>query len=126
MQSFTFSRNIKRLMPKPVYEFLLRARHFGRKLPNRAAFEGFTRNKRGLEIGGPSIVFRTTLGIYQGVSDLDGVNFSQATVWEGSIQKGKSYNYIGNKKGLQFIADATDLSQISADSYDFVLSSNCL
>jgi ubiquinone/menaquinone biosynthesis C-methylase UbiE len=36
------------------------------------------------------------------------------------------YHFISNKKGNQFISDAIDLSNIKDNSYDFLLSSNCL
>lgn len=82
--------------------------------------------KSGLEVGGPSTIFKTVLPVYQAVSTLDGVNFSCSTMWEGEIRGGAGFYYLGNRSGVQYIADATDLSEIEAGVYDFVLSSNCL
>jgi SAM-dependent methyltransferase len=126
MQNTSFVSRLKANIPNPLYELLLFLKHAGRRLPNRRIFEEFTKDKCGVEIGGPSLVFRTKLPIYQIVKDLDGVNFSGATVWEGAIQEGKSYNYIGTKNGFQLLAEATNLSQIGTNTYDFLLSSNCL
>jgi SAM-dependent methyltransferase len=57
---------------------------------------------------------------------LDGVNFSTDTIWEGSIKEGYNFNYYHKQFGHQFIAEATDLSEIPTGRYDFLLSSNCL
>ncbi|MEE2851251.1 MAG: methyltransferase domain-containing protein [Actinomycetota bacterium] len=66
------------------------------------------------------------LPLYQRVRGLDGVNFSADTIWEGRIEADAGYHYHRNKRGRQFIADATDLPGLSTARYDFVLSSNCL
>jgi SAM-dependent methyltransferase len=79
-----------------------------------------------LEIGGPSTVFATQLPVYQVIRGLDGVNFASSTIWEGTIEADSAYRFHGWKKGRQYVADATDLSQIQSGSYDFLLSSNCL
>jgi SAM-dependent methyltransferase len=126
MRSATFRQKIKEIIPKPLVELLLWIKYAGRRLPNRSIFEDFTKQKNGVEIGGPSIVFKTALPIYQRVKNIDGVNFSHDTIWEGVIRRGRNYNYIRNRKGLQLIAEATDLRQIESDTYDFLLSSNCL
>ncbi len=57
---------------------------------------------------------------------LDGVNFLNETVWEGKITQGHHFNFIWNRKGLQVIAEATELVGVKNGVYDFVLSSNCL
>jgi len=64
--------------------------------------------------------------VYPIISKLDGVNFSNETLWEGAINSGLNFNYFRNKKGYQYIAEATDLGLIKSNSYDFLLSSNCL
>ena len=48
------------------------------------------RGRLGLEIGGPSDVFRrfAALPVYTLARGIDGVNFSSTTMWEGRIQKG--------------------------------------
>jgi SAM-dependent methyltransferase len=85
-------------------------------------------NKSGLEIGGPSKVFHEygILPIYPIIRSLDGCNFSEKTLWEGRVKKGKTYNYYKQKKGRQFVCEATDLIDIPSSSYDFLVSSHCL
>lgn len=77
---------------------------------------------KGIEIGGPSALFRS---IYHVCGGCDDVNFSENTVW---WEKGTSdrYTYEGRVLGKVHIADATDLSILPDSSYDFVLSSNNL
>src|SRR5690242_14367755 len=82
------------------------------RLPSHHVYIDHVKGKKGLEVGGPSSIFRTTLPLYRTVGALDGVNFSADTVWEGRIRTGLNFNYIGNRKGLQYISEATDLSQI--------------
>jgi SAM-dependent methyltransferase len=72
------------------------------------------------------LLFRTVLPLYQRVRGLDGVNFAADTIWEGHIEAGAGYHYHRNKRGHQFIADATDLLELATARYDFLLSSNCL
>ena len=83
-------------------------------------------NKRGIEIGGPSLIFRNILDLYKIISGLDGVNFANTTIWEGEISEGFGYKYYKNKCGYQYINDAVDLTGIDSDKYDFLISSNCL
>ncbi len=75
----------------------------------------------GVEIGGPSYIFRY---IYEEISKCDGVNYSTETVWwkDG----GKGYQYNQKKLGELIIADAVDLRVIRDKTYDFCLSSNNL
>jgi SAM-dependent methyltransferase len=85
--------------------------------------------KAGLEIGGPSEIFRNRklLPVYRHVSRLDGVNFGANTVWEGEVREGRTYEYLrGRDRGLQYILEASDLNPIPSDRYDFVLSSHAL
>ena len=88
--------------------------------------QSFLAGKKGIEIGGPSYMFRMILPIYHLMDSLDCVNFSPDTIWEGSIKAGQSFNYFENKTGTQFISDGTDLAGIESGTYDFLLSSNCL
>jgi SAM-dependent methyltransferase len=96
------------------------------RFPRRRQYYSSVENKYGIEIGGPSLLFKTVLPLYQIVRRLDGVNFATDTIWEGNIKAGDSFNYYQKKSGRQFIADATDLREITAARYDFLLSSNCL
>lgn len=101
-------------------------KHTRWRLPLRQRYQSFVDGKYGVEIGGPSLLFRTVLPLYQMVRGLDGVNFSADTIWEGRIEAGAGYYYHRNKRGQQFIADATDLRELATERYDFLLSSNCL
>ena len=82
----------------------------------------------GVEIGGPTALFglKGIFPVYIFAERIDGVNFSNETVWEGKIKQGNNYQYYKNKKGYQFIAEATDLQNIAGNTYDFVLSSHSL
>jgi len=97
-----------------------------KKLSTSSIYKNLLKNKRGIEIGGPSMVFKTTLPIYHVIADLNSVNFSTITMWEGSITEESTFHYYWNKTGKQFIAEATNLQKIKNDAYDFLLSSNCL
>ena len=75
----------------------------------------------GIEIGGPSVPFEL---IYNISKQCDGVNYDVSTVWGDNSKK--VYEWESNAIGKQIIAEATDLSIIPNDYYDFVLSSNNL
>ena len=85
-------------------------------------------NKIGLEIGGPSAIFKADniLPIYPNAKRIDGVNFSTLTVWENKIDEGLTYTYDGKQKGYQFILEASVLTPIHDNTYDFLLSSHSL
>jgi SAM-dependent methyltransferase len=85
-------------------------------------FEG----KKGIEIGGPSSIFSRELPIYNAIGALDGCNFSNQTVWEGNIVEGRNYNYYKDKKGHQYICEATNLDSVPDEDYDFLIASHCL
>ena len=86
------------------------------------------KNKKGLEIGGPSTFFKTGkhLPIYVFADKVDVANYSASTVWEGNIREGLNYNYFGNKVGYQYISEATNLEKIKDEQYDFILSCHSL
>jgi SAM-dependent methyltransferase len=93
-----------------------------------AYIRDLVRGKEGIEIGGPSDIFRYKglLPLYRVIKNLDGCNFSSSTIWEGSIREEKTYKYYHNKIGYQYIHEAVDLHDIASDKYDFLISSNCL
>ena len=79
------------------------------------------KGKKGVEVGGPSKIFES---IYKACAKCDGVNFSSETVWWK--KDGIQYNYNNRNLGEMIIADATDLSIVEDDAYDFYISSNNL
>lgn len=90
-------------------------------------FNIFT-NANGIEIGGPSDIFKKSgaIPIYELVANIDNINFSDKTFW-GEISSGNNFKYNDQKhNGKQYITDATDLSMIGDNMYDFLLSSHVL
>jgi ubiquinone/menaquinone biosynthesis C-methylase UbiE len=89
-----------------------------------ASFDGQT----GIEVGGPSTFFsfKNAFPVYLYAKKIDGVNFSNNTLWEGKIEAGNLYNYYKNKVGVQFIGEAAHLEEVPDHSYDFVLSCHSL
>lgn len=119
-------RRLKQALPPQLTDWLLRLKYRHHEIADAGAFVAAVTGGRGLEVGGPSTLFKTVLPVYQAARSIDGVNFAGQTVWEGGIQSGMHYRYFGKRVGHQFIADATDLTLVASEHYDFVLSSNCL
>jgi len=126
-QRFQLVKNkIKSLLPHYVFEALSTLKRIiSKKIPNSKIYINHIANKKGIEIGGPTPLFRHSLPLYKEIKSLDGVNFSNSTIWKGD-NKGLTFNYFKNKMGNQIFAEATDLTEIENDRYDFCLSSNCL
>jgi hypothetical protein len=85
------------------------------------------KEKAGLEIGGPSRVFRdwyAPLPIYKAVGSLDNCVFSDKTVW--AIHSNNYAIRSDKVAGKTIICDGTDLSALADDSYEFILSSHNL
>ena len=85
--------------------------------------------KSGIEIGGPSQAFsrRGIFPVYPIVENLDNCNFFSTTVWEGAINKGKTYWFDPKKPaGQQHIVEASAMEGLTSNAYDFVLSSHML
>jgi predicted SAM-dependent methyltransferase len=80
-----------------------------------------TKNKYGVEIGGPSS--ETGKVIYENTLNLDNVIFSNDTIWSKHNNK---YNFYGNKIGNVIINDAVNINNIDNGSYDFLFASHCL
>lgn len=119
---------IRAILPNFALELFYLVKHcyLQKKLTNFDDYLAEFSGKSGIEIGGPSLVFKHYLPIYRQINELDGVNFSNQTHWEGRITEGNTYQFFKNKTGYQYISDGTDLSQIDDKKYDFVLSSHCL
>ena len=106
-----------------VYFYLRYKKKF---ITNSNIYLSALNGKRGIEIGGPSFIFRSILPVYSVIQELDGVNYSNLTKWEGSISEGKTYRWYGAQVGKQYISECTDLGALDSASYEFLISSNCL
>ena len=98
---------------------------FPKRMEGYKNIQGYFINKNGIEIGGPTSHFEPKgfLPIYQLINNLDNVNFSSNTIWEGDLTEGNYFKF-GNKIGKQFIREASDLSGIEDSQYDFLISSH--
>lgn len=102
-----------------------------RIFPPRMAYYDSARQlfsgKTGLEIGGPTRLFRrgNLFPVYPDAARIDNCNFSAQTLWEGSIVEGATFHYDDqHEPGAQYVAEATDLNMIADNTYDFLLSSH--
>ncbi len=87
------------------------------------------RGKHGLEVGGPSRVFgrRGLVPIYRHAARMDNCNFAGETLWEGAIDRSAPFRpEPGSAAGTQLIREATALTGIAPETYDFVCSSHTL
>lgn len=123
---YSFRIFLASFSPKIIFQKLIN-RVFNIKIPQIKQWQIYFQNKTGLEIGGPSAVFNPSgyLPLYHIINGLDCVNFSNATIWEGNLKAGNNFRYY-NKTGIQYIAEGASLPEISANYYDFILSSNNL
>jgi SAM-dependent methyltransferase len=83
-------------------------------------------DKKGIEIGGLSAVFRQiyNLPIYNNVLSLDNCDFSQNTTWASHTSE---YCFSKRKAcGRSYFCEGSNLSEIQDDQYDFLLSSHNL
>ena len=107
---------------------LLLQRLFNPTIKNLKNVEHLFLDRVGIEIGGPSNIFKSggLMPIYKLAYDVDGCNFSDNTAWEGEIKEGRTYQSDKGKYGHQFICDGVDVPIIPKKAYDFVLSCNNL
>lgn len=109
------------------YKFrLIRRYFFPKRVANYQLVKKTIEGKTGIEVGGPSKIFNDIIKIYGIAKQVDGVNFSSDTIWQGKIKAGSPYTYEEQQLGTQFINDATDLNTVADDKYDFLASSHCL
>ena len=67
---------IESYLPTLLVELLFTLRDISTdKIPNSHIYISHVANKQGIEIGGPSTLFRSTLPLYKNIENLDGVNF---------------------------------------------------
>ena len=84
--------------------------------------------KRGIEIGGPTHRFGKghLLPIYQIAARIDNVTFPREDL-SVKLEEGDVFHFCaGRPPGYQYLRDATDLSTIPSETYDFLLSSHSL
>lgn len=86
----------------------------------------WVKNKVGFEIGGPSLQTWAGLGVYEQAAKIDVTNFAVNTLWEQGLKDGSVFQWKNQPKGIQYIRDATDLSGIPTNHYDFVLASHVI
>jgi SAM-dependent methyltransferase len=86
--------------------------------------EPFLRNKYGLEIGGPSPIFygNRLVPVYDRCRKMDNSNFSSQNIWNLPGRKSEP----GFSFARQYVAEASDLTQIPDETYDFLLASHVL
>lgn len=79
----------------------------------------FIEGKIGLEMGGPSSIFKANhlIPVYDRAKAVDSSNFSDKTVWT----KEREREVFGSSLRDTFVCDATDMSSLKDESYDFVL-----
>jgi len=118
--------NIKTFFSNYFYEHIYAFYHRRKRIRNFYKYKKIVINKYGLEIGGPSRVFKKKLPIYYHAKKIDGINFSTSTLWEKNLVDLGYFNYFMERSGTQYISDATNLNKISDSTYDFLLSSHCL
>lgn len=127
----------------PARRLLHRLRHSGanwlwgalrdRLVPVRPVFWELARtailDRRGLEIGGPSRIFRRrgALPAYEWATSVDNVNFATETAWEHGLGDGGPFPFHPRKPpGSQWLREAANLAGIADGCYDVALSSHCL
>jgi hypothetical protein len=88
---------------KPIlyFRFVFQNKFFN-KLNKFDSLQEYFNNKKGIEIGGPSNMFKSTglMPIYNIAATVDGCNFSETTTWEGVLKQGNNYHYQSNKTGF--------------------------
>lgn len=96
---------------------------------NKEILKRNLQNKKGLEIGGPTKLFKDDgpIPVYCYLSSLDNCNYAKDTVWEGEIKNGNTFKYLEYRQaGEQYICECTDLGFIQDASYDCILSSHTI
>lgn len=101
---------------------------FGHR-PLRAwsGLRGLFADRSGIELGGPSALFDSAgpLPIYAAARHVDLVDFSRNTLWRKTESPGE-FRSLEGRAGSLLIGEATDLSSVPSNSYDFLLASHVL
>jgi hypothetical protein len=100
MNMTSIKTHAKNAIPPQIYHKLARIKGiFIPKIPDYLVYVERVKGKTGIEIGGPSPLFKAALPLYQNIASLDGVNFANSTVWEGDIEAGMSFRFFEKKWG---------------------------
>jgi ubiquinone/menaquinone biosynthesis C-methylase UbiE len=97
-----------------------------RKIRLRLKVLRHLRGRSGLEIGGPSDVFRkgNVLPIYEQIGRLDNCDFSESTIWTNHTE---AFVFSpGKPSGRTLFCDGSALVDVPDSTYDFLLSSHNL
>jgi SAM-dependent methyltransferase len=88
----------------------------------------FVAGRKGLEIGGPSVLFKTAgFPLYAAAGALDNCNYAGQTIWSADLSQGQTFHFhSGRAPGHQFLCEAQDLKPIESANYDFVIASHTL
>jgi SAM-dependent methyltransferase len=115
----------------PYYWRLLKSLPYGAarrfthgKCRSYPLMDALLKDKYGLEIGGPSPIFcrNRLIPVYGQCRKMDNSNFSSQTIWNLPLRKREP----GFSFARQYVAEASDLSQVRDETYDFVLASHVL
>lgn len=124
------------LLPKPLHERVRRLAidvyyHFtmssSKTWYNCASIYITTLNgMKGLEVGGPSWLYKTKIPIYRYIRELDNVNWSSVTANNPIMEDGLgNYNWYLLRRGRNVIAEADEIP-VEDSKYDFVISAQVL
>lgn len=86
----------------------------------------FVRDKKILEIGGPSPLTWGLMNVYDVLKSVDIVNFASKTIWDSKIDEKVPVVMKNRTLGKYIIIDGADLRRIQSESYDVVLASHVL
>jgi SAM-dependent methyltransferase len=118
-ESSSFERLRRRLRTKIRVTLQGRIKSFDAYLP-------YVSGKSGLEVGGPSGIFREggPLPIYTEIGRLDNCDFSASTVW--ATHTNDFYYSAGKAPGNTIFCDGSDLVNVANASYQLLLSAHNL
>jgi hypothetical protein len=115
---------LKKLLPHSIKRFLRDSVNKIKKVDDHNTYIKAINNRNGLEVGGPSDIFRYFIPVYPNCNSLEIANFSSETIWEGKLRS--DVKYFKNKYGKQHVLEASDLSKFGDNEFEFIISSNCL